>query len=94
MASEKVLTFTDTNFDTDVLQSEIPVLVDFWADWCKNCHAMDSTTFADPAVKKRLEQYRVIKFDASKYDESPAKEILDHFKVVGLPTYTILKPVK
>jgi len=72
----------------------LPVFIDFWADWCKNCHAMDSTTFADPAVKKRLEQYRVIKFDASKYGESPAKEILDHFQVVGLPSYIILEPVK
>ena len=33
MASEKVMAFTDTNFDREVLQSEIPVLVDFWATW-------------------------------------------------------------
>jgi len=71
-----------------------PVFIDFWADWCKNCHAMDSTTLANPEMKERLERYRVIKFDASKYEESPAKEILDHFGVVGLPTYVIMEPVK
>jgi thiol:disulfide interchange protein len=70
-----------------------PVFVDFWADWCKNCHAMDST-FNDPDVKKRLAGYKVIKFDATSSQESPAKEILDHFGVVGLPTYIILTPVK
>ena len=70
-----------------------PVFIDFWADWCKNCHAMDET-FNDPAVRKRLERYKVVKFDATNYQESPAKEILDHFGVMGLPTYIILKPVK
>jgi thiol:disulfide interchange protein len=70
-----------------------PVLIDFWADWCKNCHALDAT-FADPSVKKRLTGYKVIKFDATRSDESPAKEILDHFKVVGLPTCIVLSPVK
>jgi thiol:disulfide interchange protein len=69
-----------------------PVFIDFWADWCKNCHAMDST-FADPAVTKRLEEYKVIKFDATNHGSSPAKEILNHFGVMGLPTYVILEPV-
>lgn len=70
-----------------------PVLIDFWADWCKNCHALDAT-FADLSVKKRLTGYKVIKFDATRSDESPAKEILDHFEVVGLPTYIVMSPVK
>lgn len=70
-----------------------PVLIDFWADWCKNCHAMDKTTFTDPAIKVRLARYKVLKFDATNYKESPAREILDHFGVMGLPTYVILRPV-
>jgi thiol:disulfide interchange protein DsbD len=70
-----------------------PVFVDFWADWCKNCHAMDAT-FAVPEVQQRLKPYTVIKFDATDYQKSPAKEILDHFGVAGLPTYIILRPVE
>jgi thiol:disulfide interchange protein len=70
-----------------------PVFIDFWADWCKNCHAMDAT-FEDPAVKKRLVNYKLIKFDATNHQSSPAKEILDHFGVLGLPTYIILEPVQ
>jgi thiol:disulfide interchange protein len=70
-----------------------PVFIDFWADWCKNCHAMDAT-FNDPAIRKRLTRYKVVKFDATNHQESPAKEILDHFGVMGLPTYVVLEPVK
>lgn len=69
-----------------------PVFIDFWADWCKNCHAMDKTTFADPEVRVRLTRYKVLKFDATNYKESPAREILDQFGVMGLPTYIILEP--
>lgn len=71
-----------------------PVFIDFWADWCKNCHVMDSRTFPDPTVQKRLARYAMIKFDATNNNESPVSEILDHFGVMGLPTYIILEPVK
>ncbi len=88
----KTTCFRDALTDASVISQ--PVFIDFWADWCKNCHAMDRTTFKDPEVQRRLERYQVIKFDASNFKESPAKEILDHFEVVGLPTYLILEPKK
>jgi len=69
-----------------------PVFIDFWATWCKNCHAMEATTFKDPAVQKRLAGFAVIKYQADQPNDAPAKAILDHYGAVGLPTYVILRP--
>ena len=68
-----------------------PVLIDFWATWCKNCLVMDKTTLQDPAVKQALSNYVRIKFQAEAPDESPAKELLQKVGGVGLPTYVILR---
>jgi thioredoxin 1 len=40
MRENKTVTLTRENFERDVLHSETPVLVDFWADWCAPCHAL------------------------------------------------------
>lgn len=69
-----------------------PVLVDLWATWCKNCLTMDKTTFKDPEVLARLENYVKVKFQAQDPEASPAKEIMEHFQAIGLPTYAILEP--
>ncbi|TAN37484.1 MAG: DUF255 domain-containing protein [Verrucomicrobia bacterium] len=68
------------------------VFIDFWATWCKNCHAMEATTFKDPEVQKRLAGFAVIKYQADQPNDAPAKAILDHYGAVGLPTYVILRP--
>ena len=70
-----------------------PVLVDMWATWCKNCLTMDKTTLADPTVKSALDGYVKIKFQAEHLDESPAREVIERFGGIGLPTYAILKPL-
>src|SRR5882724_910642 len=69
-----------------------PVFIDFSASWCKNCSAMEHTTFASPTIQQRLAGYHEVRLQTERPNESPAKEILDHFNVIGLPSYVILKP--
>lgn len=69
-----------------------PVFVDFYASWCKNCSAMEHSTFRSPAVAQRLNDFIQIKLPAERPNESPAKEILDYFGALGLPTYVVLTP--
>jgi cytochrome c biogenesis protein CcdA/thiol-disulfide isomerase/thioredoxin len=69
-----------------------PMLIDFWATWCKNCLLMDKTTFKDPEVIAALAGYVKVKFQAEDPDASPAREALAHFGAIGLPTYVVLKP--
>ncbi len=69
-----------------------PVVIDFWATWCKNCQIMNETTFKDPEVVRRLDRYVKIKYQAESPDDPPHKEILDRFRAVGLPTIVVLRP--
>jgi thioredoxin:protein disulfide reductase len=73
-------------------QTSKPVLVDFHASWCKNCTAMELTTFQDDTVRRRLKDYLFVQFEAERLDDPAVKPILDEFGVIGLPTVVVVQP--
>ena len=84
MASDKTLTFTDAAFDQDVLNSDLPVLVDFWAPWCGPCRAMSPTVDAVAA-----EYEGRIKVGKLNTDENQATAM--RYQVRGIPTLLLFK---
>ena len=87
MASEKVLTLGDDNFEAEVIQSSVPVLVDFWATWCAPCKAIAPTIDAIAA-----EYEGKIKVGKVNVDES--QSIPSKYGVRGIPTVIVFKDGK
>ncbi len=84
MASENLSNFTDANFDADVLKSETPVLVDFWATWCAPCRAIA------PVVEQLAKEYAgKLKVGKLNIDESP--QIPTQYEVRSIPTLLVFK---
>ena len=71
-----------------------PVLIDFWATWCKNCKAMERDVLSKSAVKHALENFEVVKFQAEKPDDPATSALLKKWQIPGLPAFVILKPQK
>ena len=70
-----------------------PLLIDFWASWCKNCLVMEETTFKDATVVDRLGEFVALKYRAENPNDPATRQVLDYFKVLGLPTYVALQPI-
>lgn len=76
--------FTSENFETEVLQSKLPVLVDFYADWCGPCKMMGPIV---AELAKELDgRVRVGKLNV---DDTP--DIAARYKVMSIPTFLIVK---
>ncbi len=84
MAGSYTLTFTDSDFDSEVLKSDQPVLVDFWAVWCGPCRQM--APVIDSLAEKYAGKIKVGKLDV---DHNPAAA--QRFNVRGIPTMLLFK---
>jgi len=67
-----------------------PILVDFWADWCGWCHRLDKTTYADPVVVRKAEEFVAVKVNTE--GNRREAEIAIRYEVQSLPTILFLSP--
>ena len=77
-----VLQVTDATFEEEVVQSELPVLVDFWADWCQPCKMIA------PIVEELATEYEgKVKFSKIDVDSNP--HVASQFGIRGIPTLLV-----
>ena len=84
MASENVHEFTDGNFETEVLGSDQPVLVDFWAEWCQPCRMIA------PKIEEVAEDF-VGKAKDGKIDTDANRDVSVKYGISAIPTIMLFK---
>jgi thioredoxin 1 len=84
MSSELIKHTSDASFDSDVLQSEHPVLVDYWAEWCGPCKMI--APILDEVSKDYDGRLQIAKMNVDENREVPAK-----FGIRGIPTLMLFK---
>jgi thioredoxin 1 len=82
--SEHIHYVTDGNFDAEVLQSQTPVLVDYWAEWCGPCKMI--APILDDVAKDYGGKLKVAKLNIDENQETPAK-----YGIRGIPTLMLFK---
>ena len=84
MASNDVVTLEDGTFDNEVLKSDIPVLVDFWAVWCGPCKAIA------PVVEQIAKDFKG-KVKVAKMDIDHNQQVAQKFNIRSIPTLLVFK---
>lgn len=84
MAGNNIMDFSDTSWDKDVLGSEVPVLVDFWAEWCGPCRMMAPTV--DAIAKEYSGKVKVGKLNVDDNGSTAMR-----YNIRGIPTLLLFK---
>jgi thioredoxin 1 len=87
MAGENVLHFDDGNFEAEVLNSDLPVLVDFWAEWCGPCHMLT------PVIAELAGEYAG-KVKVGKVNVDNARRTAMNFGIQNIPTVMLFEKGK
>ena len=80
------ITITSANFESEVLNSKLPVLVDFWAVWCGPCQMLK------PVIHELAEELETVKFVSVNVDDVP--ELAEEFEVFSIPCLVLVKDGK
>ncbi len=82
--SENIIKVTDESFEQDVLQSDVPVLVDYWAEWCGPCKMIA------PVLEEMADDYagrlKIAKLNIDENEQTPPK-----YNIRGIPTLMLFK---
>ena len=84
MAGQNVMEFTTENWDKEVAQSEVPVLVDFWAPWCPPCRALAPTI--DKIATQFAGRLKVGKLNTDDSPDTAAK-----YSITGIPQVLLFR---
>jgi thioredoxin 1 len=84
MAGENIVEFTDQNFEQEVLRSDVPVLVDFWAEWCMPCRMLA------PTIEKLAKEYAG-KVKVGKVDTDSNRDTALKFSISNIPTVILFR---
>ena len=84
MAGENVIELTDDNFEREVLKSDVPVLVDFWAEWCMPCKMLT------PTIEKLAKDYQG-KVKVGKVDTDSNRDTAIKYSISNIPTVILFK---
>jgi len=87
MANANTQTFTDDNFDSEVVKNDTPVMVDFWAPWCGPCQ------MAGPVIDELAEEYKG-KIKIGKLNVDDNQMVAGQFGVMSIPTVILFKDGK
>ena len=79
-----ILHITKENFDKEVLKSDVPVLVDFWADWCRPCKALGP-------ILEEVESELAPGVKIAKINIDEQEELAAQFRVMSIPTLLLFK---
>ena len=84
MANPNVTQVSDTSFEGDILKSDVPVLVDFWAPWCGPCRSVA------PIIDDLANQYAG-KLKVAKINVDESTDVATRYQITSIPTFILFK---
>ena len=93
-AQQHLAPFVWTPYSKKALEDSIahhkPVVIDFFAEWCPNCHEMDRVVFTLPQIQAKLAQVTTLRMDVTDQEDPEVQKIAQEYGIEGVPTVIFL----